>query len=229
MTSQTRYYHYDGLGSTQLLTDENGNVTDSYCNTAFGEPVSTGAANPTVNPFRYVGREGYYLDADTGQYYVRARTYSPVLARWLSADLLALAARDANLYRYVRSSATNATDPSGLAGIFTMPLPVPSSTVYGTLGPYQLTFSGPNVMPGTWLVMVNPDGSYSASQFPWPAGAIAPPCLVSGPPGSLAAWNVPPGAYLVVMGVVRPRKQQQTDYGGLQKSTGGAMNLPSQK
>lgn len=28
MTSQTRYYHYDGLGSTQLLTDENGNVTD---------------------------------------------------------------------------------------------------------------------------------------------------------------------------------------------------------
>ena len=83
---QTSYYHYDGQGSAQLLTDENGNITDQYCNTAFGEPVPTGAANPTPNPFQYVGREGYYLDTDTGDYYVRARTYSPVLARWLSED-----------------------------------------------------------------------------------------------------------------------------------------------
>ena len=57
----TRYYHYDGLGSTQLLTDENGNVTDIYANTAFGEPVSTGAENPTTNPFRFVGQFGYYI------------------------------------------------------------------------------------------------------------------------------------------------------------------------
>jgi hypothetical protein len=52
---KTSYYHYDGLGSTQLLTDENANITDSYCNTAFGAPVDKGAANPTANPFRYVG------------------------------------------------------------------------------------------------------------------------------------------------------------------------------
>jgi uncharacterized protein RhaS with RHS repeats len=75
MAGQTSYYHYDGLGSTQCLTDKNGNVTDSYAYTAFGEAVPTGAANATPNPFRYVGREGYYLDADTGDYYVRARTY----------------------------------------------------------------------------------------------------------------------------------------------------------
>ncbi len=73
MSWQARYYHYDGLGSTQLLTDENGNFTDSYCNTAFGEPVDTGAENPTTNPFRYAGRHGYYLESDTAQYYVRAR------------------------------------------------------------------------------------------------------------------------------------------------------------
>jgi RHS repeat-associated protein len=83
---QTSYYHYDGLGSTQLLTDENGNVTDSYCNTAFGVPVDTGTANPTPNPFKYVGQQGYFLDQDTGNYYVRARTLSPVMARWLSQD-----------------------------------------------------------------------------------------------------------------------------------------------
>jgi len=91
----TRYHHYDGLGSTQLLTDESGNVTDSYVNTAFGEPVDTGAANPTVNPFRFVGREGYYLDVDTGSYYVRARDLSPVLARWLSQDPIGFASSGA--------------------------------------------------------------------------------------------------------------------------------------
>src|SRR5271155_3167652 len=85
----TRYYHYDGAGSTQLLTDENGNVTDSYCNTAYGTPVSTGAANPTINPFQFVGQVGYYLDTDTEGYYVRARVYSPMLARWLSVDTVA--------------------------------------------------------------------------------------------------------------------------------------------
>ena len=71
---QTSYYHYDGLGSTQLLTDENGTITDSYANTAFGEPVDTGAENPTPNPFQFVGQLGYYLDSDTGNYYVRRVT-----------------------------------------------------------------------------------------------------------------------------------------------------------
>lgn len=97
---QTSYFHYDGQGSTRLLTDENANVTDSYAYTAFGEPVNTGAAKPTVNPFRYVGREGYYLDADTGDYYVRARPYSPVLARFLSWDQLG---SDLNHYRYCKN------------------------------------------------------------------------------------------------------------------------------
>jgi hypothetical protein len=102
-----RFYHYDGQGSTQLLTDENGNVTDSYANTAFGTPVDTGAANPTVNPFRFVGQFGYYLDLDTGDYYVRARTYSPFLARWLNTATEGVGnsvlgrARGSDEYRFV--------------------------------------------------------------------------------------------------------------------------------
>ena len=101
----TRYYHYDGLGSTQLLTDENGNVTDSHCNTAYGTSVST-AANPTTNPFQYVGQLGSYLNPDTGDYYVRARTYSPLLARWLSEDPIVVAEMQ---YREVRNEATFVT------------------------------------------------------------------------------------------------------------------------
>ncbi len=111
----TRYYHYDGLGSTQLLTDENGNVTDSYANTAFGEPVSTGAENPTTNPFRFVGQFGYYINRDVGDYYVRARAFSDVLARWLSPDPIGLVDQreSASLYKYANNSPTVNVDPSG--------------------------------------------------------------------------------------------------------------------
>jgi RHS repeat-associated protein len=120
---QTRYYHFDGVGSTQLLTDSSADVTDSYCNTAFGEPVDTGAENPTVNPFLFVGQLGYYLDPDTADYYVRARNYSPDLVRWLSQDPIGLAGGDANLYGYVGNSPTNAIDPAGLATVSTIPYP----------------------------------------------------------------------------------------------------------
>jgi RHS repeat-associated protein len=105
------YYHFDGVGSTQLLTDENANVTDIYCNTAFGLPVDTGAANPTTNPFRFVGQLGYYFNQGTGNYYVRARTYSPTLATWLSRDP---AESDPNFYRYCGHRPLTQMDPSGL-------------------------------------------------------------------------------------------------------------------
>ena len=39
---QPSFYHPDALGSAQLLTDGSGSVTDSYCNTAYGTPVSSG-------------------------------------------------------------------------------------------------------------------------------------------------------------------------------------------
>jgi RHS repeat-associated protein len=108
----SRYYHYDGLGSAQLLTDESGNVTDSYCNTAYGQPVDTGAANPTINPFQFVGQAGYYLDANTGNYYVRARTYSPTIARWLSEDPIGHNG-GINLYVYISNVPLADRDPEG--------------------------------------------------------------------------------------------------------------------
>jgi uncharacterized protein RhaS with RHS repeats len=40
--------------------------------------------------------------------------YDPRTGRWLSEDPIGFAAADANLYRYVGNSPTNATDPAGL-------------------------------------------------------------------------------------------------------------------
>ncbi len=84
----SHYHHHDALGSTRFLTDSAGNVTDTYLNDAWGNNVaSTGT---TVNPFRWVGKYGYYTDNSTGQVYVRARMCQPTVARWASVDPLKL-------------------------------------------------------------------------------------------------------------------------------------------
>jgi hypothetical protein len=43
----------------------------------------------------------------------RARTYDPTMGRFLQADPLRFAAKDMNLYRYVRNNPVNFNDPSG--------------------------------------------------------------------------------------------------------------------
>jgi RHS repeat-associated protein len=105
------------LGSTQLLADESGNVTDRYANTAFGKPVSTGAANPTANAFRFSAQVGYYLDPDTGEYYVRARSFSPLLARWLSEDPIEFSSGYSSPYCYAANNPIGIVDPSGLKDV----------------------------------------------------------------------------------------------------------------
>ncbi len=55
-----RYFAFDPQGSTRLLLDGSGGVTDTYGYTAFGvEQYATGA---TGNPYRYEGSVGYYRD-----------------------------------------------------------------------------------------------------------------------------------------------------------------------
>ena len=82
--SSTSFYHYDVLGSTSELSDSTETVTDSYLYGAWGNLVaSTGT---TANPFRWIGKVGYYFDEDTTDYYVRARYYQPVNVRWRSKD-----------------------------------------------------------------------------------------------------------------------------------------------
>ena len=100
---QSRYYHYDGLGSTRQLTDAAGQVTDRYLYDAFGNTVQT--TGSTVVPYHFVGRSGYYHDAELLQYYVRARHYAPALARWLSVDPLDSNRADGEATRSPRENA----------------------------------------------------------------------------------------------------------------------------
>ena len=105
-------YHFDALGSTLALTDDNQQVTDTYAYSAFGEATEqTGSA---ANPFKYLGRKEYYRDDVAGEHIVRRRPLSVRQGRWLSADPVGFAA-DVNTYRYGVNSPLVFADPSGLA------------------------------------------------------------------------------------------------------------------
>src|SRR5262245_12345096 len=78
---------------------------------AFGSIItSTGG---TANPFRYIGRLGYYYDADLVEYYLRVRSYNGALARFISPDPSDLGS-GISRYHYVRNSPLNFVDPFGL-------------------------------------------------------------------------------------------------------------------
>ena len=112
----SHYHHHDALGSTRFLTDSSGNVTDTYLHDAWGNLVaSTGT---TTNPFKWVGKYGYYTDNSTAQVYVRARMYQPIVARWTKIDPFPLLWTRRNRYAYTSSSPVLRIDRSGLVDCY---------------------------------------------------------------------------------------------------------------
>ena len=104
------WYLTDFEGSVMNLTENSGNVQDTISYDAFGNVTSE--SNPSFGDrYKYTGRE---LDPETGFQYNRAHYYDAAIGSWTSQDPLGFAAGDANLYRYVGNSPTNATDPLGL-------------------------------------------------------------------------------------------------------------------
>ena len=111
-SSTSHWLHADALGTTRLLTGSTQTMSDTYLLDAWGNSVaSTGTS---VNPFRWVGKYGYYSDNSTGQVYVRARMYQPTVARWKSVDPFPLVWTRKNRYAFATSSPVLRIDPSGL-------------------------------------------------------------------------------------------------------------------
>ena len=109
ITSGNAYYHHhDQLGSTRVLTDSTGSVVGTY---RYGPH---GAFN------KFTGTQGTQLGF-AGQYrmhtgnqliYLRARTYDPVTAQFLSPDPMAAVSGDT--YAYAAANPINFTDVTGL-------------------------------------------------------------------------------------------------------------------
>lgn len=107
--SEYYYYHYDGLGSTVAITDENAQIVNAYAYSPYG---LVGSQETVENPFQYVGRFGVMAEGN-GLYYMRARYYDPEVGRFINKDPIGYT-EDINLYRYVVSNPVNWIDPAGL-------------------------------------------------------------------------------------------------------------------
>jgi RHS repeat-associated protein len=108
----SRFYAADGIGSVRRLTDESGNVTDTYTTTAFGELIAhTGGDS---QPYLFAG-EPY--DANSGFQFHRARWMDPQSGRFLGLDRHPGTPWDPvtlHRYLYAGDEPVDRTDPSGL-------------------------------------------------------------------------------------------------------------------
>ena len=103
----------DHQNSVKWILDEKGNWVERIRYSAYGETeiISRNQKKVTTNNiFFYTGRE---LEPETGDYYYRARYYSPSEGRFLSEDPIGFNSGDVNHYRYVFNNPMKLTDPSG--------------------------------------------------------------------------------------------------------------------
>ena len=107
----TYNYHYDALGSTRNLTNQNGEIVSSYDYEAYGKLRShQGDVNVS---YLYTGEQ---YNPESGNYYLRAREYNPTTKRFTQQDRyegnptnpLTL-----NKYLYANANPTNMVDPTG--------------------------------------------------------------------------------------------------------------------
>lgn len=124
----TSTYFMDGHGNVRGLTDEEGNVTDTYSYEAYGSILK--AQGTTVNDFLYTGEQ---YNAGTGLYYLRARYMNPQTGTFISMDSYQGDTYDpVSLHKYLYANANPVmnTDPTGYFSISEMSI---STSIQSTL------------------------------------------------------------------------------------------------
>ncbi|MES2792192.1 MAG: RHS repeat-associated core domain-containing protein [Planctomycetota bacterium] len=142
----TTYTHQDNLGNTRTLTNDNGIVSDTFTYDAWGNELErTGMTNI---PFRWIGQIGYYVDAEAGTLYIRARTYRSTEAAWTSIDPHKFT-EGANNYKYAQNGPTRFIDASGrISAEFSRPTDDPSEF---------LDQADRFRLPDPWKVQIDPN------------------------------------------------------------------------
>ncbi len=122
------YLLQDLLYRAVALTNSNGSIVEAYDCDAYGNTlIFTGPGTDGVwftdddvqssygaNEIIYCG---YRFNPEAKLYYVRNRTYSPILGRWIQRDPIGYAG-GVNLYEYVEGFPSLTPDPLGLLGLY---------------------------------------------------------------------------------------------------------------
>jgi len=123
------FYHYDRLGSVRFLSDEAGQVVQEYVYDAWGNLLSSSGS--LVQPYQYVGREGYYREGGLDLYLLGQRWYDEEVGRFISRDPILssmplkqkvdwfllysfLEIQSLHPYSYCKSNPITSKDPNGL-------------------------------------------------------------------------------------------------------------------
>ena len=107
------FYHFDHTGSTIMLTDGGGAMTDAYAVAPFGEDVQQ--QGDSDQPFVYHGAFGVMWERGTTLYNMRRRYYDAASGRFLTRDpILLLDPLGVNPYQFAFNQPLRFVDPTGL-------------------------------------------------------------------------------------------------------------------
>jgi RHS repeat-associated protein len=140
LSGERQFYHTDHLGSTNVVTDQNGTLMERNEFYPFGTYRVQEGSVPVF--YTFTGQEE---DDELGLYNFKARLYDPVLGRFISPDRIVQAPENPqtlNRYTYCLNNPLIYTDPSGefiewlagiVASIFGISTTAATTAVYATL------------------------------------------------------------------------------------------------
>jgi RHS repeat-associated protein len=115
----TRYIHPDHLGSTNAVTDQNGNLVQLLDYYPYGATRVASTTYPTNEKRQYIGQ---YSDTNTGLSYLNARYYNSQQGQFVSQDPTFWSSKQNlkdpqsfNAYSYAEDNPVTLKDPLGLA------------------------------------------------------------------------------------------------------------------
>ena len=106
------YYHSDHLGSSNIMTNRDGEQVQHYGYMPFGNERYQDNTQAFSVTNRYTGQ---HLDEETGLYFYGSRYYDPELARFIQPDSIVpdASSQGLNRYTYANNNPLVFVDPSG--------------------------------------------------------------------------------------------------------------------
>ncbi|MCP4160871.1 MAG: hypothetical protein GY760_12435 [Deltaproteobacteria bacterium] len=118
LPDETRYLHYDSLGSIDTITDGRGNVVERQSYEAFGKRREGNwkSSNSVLPAFTNRGYTGHEHIDEIGLIHMNGRVYDPEIGRFLSPDVYiqsTYSTQSYNRYTYVHNNPLKYKDPTG--------------------------------------------------------------------------------------------------------------------